>query len=136
MEKLSHTPKLQSSIDFHYTYFGTISYICGLHSEINNRWKNASMCSGLCLSYYIILIKRISTPHAKTTNPTMEIANPFTVHSGMLYIKEDCGPNTELLCATNTIPAIIRIHPTTINILTKVGFLILMQMPLKCDPNY
>jgi hypothetical protein len=79
---------------------------------------------------FVFLIKQISTPQAKTTSPTIEIANPFTVHSGLLYIKEDFGPTIELLCAINTIPAIRSIHPTTIKILTKIGFLILMQILL------
>ena len=55
----------------------------------------------------------------------MEKANPFTVHLGLLYINEDFGPITELLCATNTNPDMISVNPTTRNILTKMRFFIL-----------
>jgi hypothetical protein len=61
-------------------------------------------------------------------NPATEIVNPFTVHWGLLYINEDCGPIIELLCATNIIPAIISINPTTSNILTRIDFLIVMKI--------
>jgi hypothetical protein len=54
------------------------------------------------------------------------MANPFTVHLGLLYINEDCGPIIELLCAINIIPAITSTNPTTSNSLTKMGFLIPM----------
>ena len=43
---------------------------------------------------------------------------------GLLYINEDCGPIVELLCATNIIPAITSIDPTTSNSLTNMDFLI------------
>jgi hypothetical protein len=38
---------------------------------------------------------------------------------GLLYIKEDCGPTSDLLCAVNTNPAIIETIPITINILLR-----------------
>jgi hypothetical protein len=59
------------------------------------------------------------------TNPTIEKANPFTVHSGLLYINEDFGPITDLLCATNINPDMISVNPTTRNILTKMRFFIM-----------
>jgi len=55
----------------------------------------------------------------------MEIANPFTVHRGLLYMNEDWGPITELLCATNIKPNMISVNPTTRNILTKMRFFIM-----------
>src|SRR5215204_5639254 len=56
-------------------------------------------------------------PENKITNPTPKIKNPFIVHSGLLYMKEDCGPTSDLLCAVNTNPAIIETIPITIYIL-------------------
>lgn len=51
--------------------------------------------------------------------PTPKIKNPFNVHSGLLYIKEDWGPTSDLLCAANTNPDIIQTIPITINILLR-----------------
>ena len=45
-------------------------------------------------------------------------------------MNEDCGPITELLCATNIIPANMSINPTINNILTAIDFLIAMKMLL------
>ena len=59
-------------------------------------------------------------------SPIIEIANPFTIHLGLLYINEDSGPIIELPCATNIIPAIISPNPTTSNTLSKIRFLIVM----------
>lgn len=42
--------------------------------------------------------------------------NPLIVHCGLLYIKEDCGPIKDLLCAINIEPARMSIAPTTISI--------------------
>jgi hypothetical protein len=68
----------------------------------------------------LILLKIQSViPEAKIAKPTPEIKKPLTVHSGLLYIKEDCGPTIDLLCAVNTNPAIISIDPTTINVLLR-----------------
>jgi hypothetical protein len=55
----------------------------------------------------------------------MEVANPFTVQRGLLYMNEDWGPITELLCATNIKPDMISVNPTTRNILTKMRFFIM-----------
>ncbi|MDF2769737.1 MAG: hypothetical protein K0S91_2572 [Nitrososphaeraceae archaeon] len=72
------------------------------------------------LFQYINLIKIQSViPEAKIAKPTPEIKKPLIVHSGLLYIKEDCGPTIDLLCAVNTNPAIISIDPTTINVLLR-----------------
>ena len=58
-------------------------------------------------------------PEIKIMKPTPKIKNPFNVHAGLLYIKEDCGPTNDLLCAVNTKPAIIQTIPITINILLR-----------------
>ncbi len=61
-------------------------------------------------------------------NPTAEIANPFSVQLGLLYMNEDCGPIIELLCAMKIIPAITSIDPTIRNILIKTGpFIIITE---------
>jgi hypothetical protein len=85
------------------------------------------------LFIYLFLIKWTSIPKAKIVNPAIEMADPFTVHWGLLYMNEDCGPITELLCATNIVPAIISINPTTTKILTKIDFLIIMKVLLLLD---
>ena len=58
-------------------------------------------------------------PEIKIMKPTPKIKNPFNVHSGLLYIKEDCGPTSDLLCAVNTDPASMQTIPTIINILLR-----------------
>jgi hypothetical protein len=50
----------------------------------------------------------------------MDIVYPFAVHWGLLYINEDCGPITDLLCAVNIIPIITSMHPRTRNIQIKI----------------
>jgi hypothetical protein len=68
----------------------------------------------------LILLKIQSViPETKIAKPTPEIKKPLRVHSGLLYIKEDCGPTIDLLCAVNTNPAIISIDPATINVLLR-----------------
>jgi hypothetical protein len=58
-------------------------------------------------------------PENRTAKPIPNITNPFMVHSGLPYIKDDCGPTSDLVCAINTNPAVIGRTPITINILLR-----------------
>jgi hypothetical protein len=78
----------------------------------------------LLLLLFLFLTKWISIPQAKITSPIIKIVNPFTVHWGLLYINEDCGPIVELLCATNIIPAIISTKATTSSSKRRINLII------------
>jgi hypothetical protein len=58
-------------------------------------------------------------PENRTAKPIPNITNPFMVHSGLPYIKDDCGPTSDLVCAIKTNPAVIDSTPITINILLR-----------------
>ena len=59
----------------------------------------------------------MTTPIATTNNPVPVIMEPFTVHTGLLYINEADGPTTDLLCNRNIIPRITIINPIMIDAL-------------------
>jgi hypothetical protein len=59
----------------------------------------------------------VTTPIATTNNPVPVIMEPFTVHTGLLYINEADGPTTDLLCSKNSIPRVSIINPIMIDAL-------------------
>jgi hypothetical protein len=65
------------------------------------------------------LTNLISKPIEHTHIPITTIADPFVVHSTLLYINEEGGPMRLLLCATKTRPNPMMIPPMTKNEIAK-----------------
>ena len=69
------------------------------------------------------LTNLINKPMEHTMIPTKVTAEPFVVQSGLLYMKEEEGPNRPLLCATKTRPKPMRRAPIKIIEISKLlGF--------------
>jgi hypothetical protein len=56
-------------------------------------------------------------PTIERVIPIPIIIEPLTVHSELLYINEDVGPTTDLLCNVNIIPSITNTTPIIANVL-------------------
>ena len=56
-------------------------------------------------------------PAADIIIPVKIIAYPLIVHSGLLYINDDVGPTTDLLCNINIVPSTINVRPIIVNVL-------------------
>ena len=54
-------------------------------------------------------------PRIQTVIPKPTTMKPLNVHVGLLYINDEDGPTTDLLCNVNIIPRIINKIPTIYN---------------------
>ena len=67
--------------------------------------------------------KIIPIPKTMRPTPTAAITPPFTIHLGLEYIKDECGPTIEFPCKKKRIPKATMTVPIPISEIPTLGAL-------------